>query len=143
MPGRSLPTGGTPVPDFVGAVAGDERTEPLPRGAIDEVASTYWLDFLFEFCWPDCHRDAHWRDSNNPGIGSGIWTAGRPFHVRHGFISNGEESLADGFDVVIGGVLYRSRPGIKLVCVVGQRAVLQQRLSGGSTVAVRSRRAVC
>ena len=40
-------------------------------------------------------------DPNNPQIGSGPWTAGRPFHVRHGFINSGDEPLGEGFDVVM------------------------------------------
>jgi hypothetical protein len=40
-------------------------------------------------------------DPDNPQLGSGGWTADRPFHVRHGFINNGEESLGEGFDVVV------------------------------------------
>ncbi len=34
-------------------------------------------------------------------LGSGIWTADRPFHVREGFISRQDEPLGQGFDVVL------------------------------------------
>ena len=40
-------------------------------------------------------------DPQNPKLGSGVWTAGRPFYVREGFINNGAEPLGDGFDVVL------------------------------------------
>lgn len=97
----ALPTGGTPLPDFAGAVAGDDGTGPLPLGTVDEPPANHRLDFLFEFCRPDCFRDAHFMDPEDPRVGSGIWTAGLPFHVRHGFINSEEEPLGEGFDVVL------------------------------------------
>jgi hypothetical protein len=97
----ALPTGGTPLPDIAGARPGDDGRGPLPLGTINDAPNPDRLDFLFEFCWPECFRDAHWMDPENPTMGSGVWTAGRPFHVREGFINNREEPLGDGFDVVL------------------------------------------
>ena len=82
-------------------------TGRCPWGRINDVPGVDRLDFLFEFCTPECSRDAHWMDPDNPSLGSGVWTAGRPFHVREGFINNREEPLGDGFDVV----LYVTRDG--------------------------------
>ena len=98
---RSLPTGGTPLPDVAGALAGDDGTGPLPLGTITDVPNLDRLDFLFELCSADCIRDAHWIDPSRPWLGSGVWTAGRPFHVREGFVNNGTEPLGEGFDVVL------------------------------------------
>ena len=98
------PTGGTPLPDFEGAVPGDDGSGPLLLGVVNDLPNEDRLDFLFEFCgWygPDCFRDAHFMDPDNPQLGSGGWTADRPFHIRHGFINNGEEPLGEGFDVVV------------------------------------------
>ena len=97
----ALPTGGTPLPDIAGARPGDDGRGPLPLGTIIDAPNPDRLDFLFEFCWPKCFRDAHWMDPQNSKLGSGVWTAGRPFHVREGFINNGAEPLGDGFDVVL------------------------------------------
>ena len=97
----ALPTGGSPLPDMAGALPGDDGTGPLPLGTINDAPNPDRLDFLFEFCWPECFRDAHWMDPENPTKGSGVWTAGRPFHVREGFINNRAVPLGDGFDVVL------------------------------------------
>jgi len=101
----AAPTRGTPVPDFEGAVAGDDGVGPLPLGAVNDLPGEDYLDFLFEECdWPGvegCFRDAHFMSSDYPPQGSGEWVAGRPFHVRHGFINNGNQPLGDGFNVVI------------------------------------------
>ena len=70
-------------------------------GSIDDVPNPDRLDFLFEFCAPDCNRDAHWMHPDDPELGSGIWTADRPFHVREGFINRRDEPLGEGFDVVL------------------------------------------
>jgi hypothetical protein len=102
--GRALPTGGTPLPDFAHALPGDAAAAPLPLGTIDDVPNADRLDFLFEL---DSYRDAHWIDPRSPTLGSGVWTAGRPFHVREGFINNREEPLGAGFGVV----LYVTRMG--------------------------------
>jgi hypothetical protein len=102
---RSAPTRSTPVPDFEGAVAGDDGVGPLPLGAVNELPGEDYLDFLFEECnWPGvegCFRDAQFMGSDNPSPGSEEWLAGRPFHVRHGFINNSDQPLGDGFDVVV------------------------------------------
>lgn len=94
-------TGGTPLPDVAGALPGDDGDGPLPLGTIDDVPNADRLDFLFELCQPECYRDAHWLDPNDPKLGSGVWTAGRPFHVREGFINDRAEPLGEGFDVVL------------------------------------------
>jgi len=95
---RTLPTGSTPLPDFAAALPGDDGDGPLPLGTIDDVPNADRLDFLFDL---GPFRDAHWLDPQDPNMGSGVWTAGRPFHVREGFINNGVEPLGDGFDVVL------------------------------------------
>jgi hypothetical protein len=94
----SLPTGATPLPDIEGALPGDDGTGPLPVGAITEAPNPDRLDFLFEL---GDYRDAHWLDPEDPTLGSGVWTAGRPFHVREGFIINSADPLGAGFDVVL------------------------------------------
>jgi hypothetical protein len=93
-----LPTGGTPLPDMAAALPGDGGMGPLPLGSIDVVPDDTRLDFLFQL---GCFRDAHWIDPQRPGMGSGVWTAGRPFHVREGFVNNGNAPLGEGFDVVL------------------------------------------
>jgi hypothetical protein len=97
----SAPTGGSPLPDVAGAVAGDDGSGPLPLGSVTTLPESVQLDFLFEFCWGPCFRDAHFMDPDNPGVGSGVFTSDTPFHVRHGFLNNSGEPLGDGFDVVI------------------------------------------
>jgi hypothetical protein len=94
-------TGGTPLPDFENAVAGDNGAGRLPLGVVAEPTFDDRLDFLFEFCQPDCFRDAHFMDPTNPDLGSGPWTAGRPFIVRHGFVNDTGEALGEDFDVVV------------------------------------------
>jgi len=91
----------TTAPDFAGVLPGDDGVGPLALGVVSELPGEDYLNFLFEFCQPECYRDAHFMDPNNPRVGSGPWTAGRPFHVRHGFINNGDEPLGEGFDVVM------------------------------------------
>ncbi len=97
--------GAEETPDFAGALPGDDEVGPLPLGSVNELPGEDYLNFLFEFCDPnnqsECFRDAHFMDPNNPQVGSGPWTAGRPFHVRHGFINHSDEPLGEGFDVVI------------------------------------------
>ena len=93
------PTSGTPLPDLAGALPGDDGGRPSSLGAVDTVPNADRLDFLFE--GSGCFRDAHWIDPGNPSLGSGPWVAGRPFHVREGFINNGVQPLGEGFDVVL------------------------------------------
>ncbi len=95
-----LPTGGSPLPDVAGALPGDDGAGPLPLGAIDFLPNGDRLDFLHEF-EGGCFRDAVWIDPLNPTMGSGVWTAGRPFHVREGFINNDPAPLGEGFAVVL------------------------------------------
>ncbi len=97
----SAATGGSPLPAFGAVVAGDDGSGPLPLGAVSGIPDSVRLDFLFEFCGGQCFRDGHFMDPDNPGVGSGPFTSGAPFHVRHGFVNNGEEPLGEGFDVVI------------------------------------------
>ena len=92
------PTAGTPLPDEAGARPGDAGDGPLPLGAVEDVPNPDRLDFLYTTA--ECFRDAHWMEPGT-GRGSGTWTAGRPFHVREGFINNGAEPLGAGFDVVL------------------------------------------
>jgi len=93
------PTAGTPFADVAGALQGDDDSRPLPLGTVDTVPNPDRLDFLIE--GPGCFRDAHFMDPANPGMGSGVWVAGRPFHVREGFINSGVQPLGEGFDVVL------------------------------------------
>lgn len=93
------PTSSTPLPDVAAAVPGDDGSGPAPLGTVDDVPNEDRLDFLFE--GPGCFRDAHFIDPVDPGRGSGPWVAGRPFHVREGFINNGVLPLEEGFDVVL------------------------------------------
>ncbi len=91
----------TNPPDFGAAIAGDDGSGPLPLGTVSELPGEDYLNFLFEFCQPQCYRDAHFMDPDNPDLGSGPWTAGRPFHVRHGFQAPAAGALGPGFDVVL------------------------------------------
>jgi hypothetical protein len=100
-PGSSLATGGTPTADIDGAVLADDGREPLPLGEIVTLPDNVRLDFLFEFCFDGCFRDAHFMDPNSPDLGSGVWEAGRPFHVRHGFVNEGDQPLGPGYDVAL------------------------------------------
>jgi len=99
--GPVAPTGGTQLPDVAHAVPADDGGPPLPLGTISDVPNPDRLDFLVELCMPGCFRDAHWIDPRNPSRGSGTWTAGRPFHVREGFVNDGAAPLGDGFDVIL------------------------------------------
>jgi len=100
--GESAPTGGTTFPDLAAAIPGDDGADPLPLGTVTELPDTVRLDFLFEFCGGgECFRDAHFMDPDNPGVGSGPFTAGEPFYIRHGFINEGAEPLGPGYDVSI------------------------------------------
>lgn len=106
--GRSMDASGaaatfsTPMPDFEGAVAGDDSDKRLPLGATTELTYEDRLDFLTESCLDEdfCIRDAgfyHGDQSLRPVLPRG----GQPFHVRHGFINEGREPLGDEFDVVL------------------------------------------
>ena len=99
--GSGAAAGFDPPPDFAAALPGDDGVGPLPLGAVNELPGEDYLYFLFDFCVPECYRDAHFMDPNNPRVGSGPWTVNRPFHVRHGFINDNDEPLGDGFDVVM------------------------------------------
>lgn len=99
--GMSRATGGTPQPDIEGAVLADDGVAPLPLGEVTTLPDSVRLDFLFEFCFDGCYRDAHFIDPEDVDMGSGVWEAGRPFHVRHGFVNEGEEPLRTGFDVAV------------------------------------------
>jgi hypothetical protein len=99
---RSDSTGGTPLPDVASAVAGDDGVGPLPLGAVTTLPASVRLDFLFELCWtPNCFRDAHFIDPSGSGLGSGSFEPNTPFYVREGFPVFGDESLGDGFGVVL------------------------------------------
>lgn len=99
--GRSVATHGTPLLDIESAVPADEGGPPLPLGTVNQLPNEDRLNFLFEHCGDGCWRDAHFMDPNNPALGSGPWPAGRPFHVRHGFVNDGNEPLGPGFDVAL------------------------------------------
>ena len=94
-------TGGTPVPIFEDAVLADDGLPPLPLGEVTSLPDNHRLDFLFEFCFDTCFRDAHFMAPEDPDFGSGPWPAGKPFHVRHGFVNDSAEPLGEGYDVVL------------------------------------------
>ena len=98
---RSVATSGTPLPDIANAVLADDGGPPLPLGAVNTLPNEDRLNFLFEFCFDGCWRDAHFMDPENPDVGSGPWPTDRPFHVRHGFVNEGSEPLGAGFDVAL------------------------------------------
>ena len=95
------PTAGTPLPDIEGALAGDDGAAPQWLGSSGDLPDSVQLDFLFDPCPGGCYRDAHFMDPNNPDVGSGPFTAGKPFHVRHGFINETGEPHGGGFSVVL------------------------------------------
>lgn len=97
-------TGGTPLPEFGGAVAGDDGAERLPLGVVTVPTYADRLDFLAEPCagfGDSCYRDAVFVNPDDPALVSSAWQAGRPFIVRHGFSNDSEEPLGDEFDVVL------------------------------------------
>ena len=57
------------------------------------------LDFLNTECYEFCHRDAVVINPDDELEGSGIWLAEEPFHVRHGFVNEGEQPLGEDFTV--------------------------------------------
>lgn len=93
------PTAGTPLPDVAGALPGDDGRGPLPLGTVNTAPNEDRLDFLVNGF--GCFRDANWIDPRNADMGSGGWTAGRPFHVREGFINNAAQPLGEGFNIVL------------------------------------------
>lgn len=99
--GVARSSGGSPAPDVLGSVPCDEGKPPLPLGTVSDVPEGIRLDFLFELCWEGCFRDAHFVDPDDPDMGSGRFTAGAPFHIRHGFPSISDDALGPGFDVVV------------------------------------------
>jgi hypothetical protein len=105
LPGQGYvaATGGTPLPDIVGATLGDSGEPPLPMGAVTELPGDIYLDFLYEFPCGEatCFRDAVFKDVNDPGLESGPFPSGTAFHVRHGFVNDSAEPLGDGFDVAL------------------------------------------
>lgn len=94
-------TAETPPPEFATAVSGDDGSAPLPLGSVTDPPDNVRLDFLFEFCFDTCFRDAHFLQPSNPSRGSGPYTSGVPFHVRHGFPNDGNASLGEGFGVTL------------------------------------------
>jgi hypothetical protein len=84
------------------AVAVDAGAQRLPLGDRTDLPDSYRLDFLntaVEF--DDCYRDAVMVDPNDEQSRDGVWWADTPFHVRHGFINEGQAPLGDGFEVVV------------------------------------------
>lgn len=85
---------GSPAPSDPELAAESEVPASLPDNT--------WLNFLAELCDSEfCFRDAHWMEASNLAVGTGSWTAYRPFHVREGFVTNGDAALGEGFDVVL------------------------------------------
>ena len=62
-------------------------------GAVNGLPGEDYLNFLHEECMTECLRDAELANDGNADAGSGPW-AGRPFHVRHGFINDTDEVLS-------------------------------------------------
>lgn len=101
-PSGAAPTGGTPLPDIVGAVSGDDGSGPVALGTIDVLPGDVYLDFLSELCGESsCFRDAAFKDVTDPSFVSGPYESGRAFNVRHGFVNDGPNALGEGFDVVL------------------------------------------
>jgi hypothetical protein len=101
-------------PDDEGILSGSPDT--LPLGTITSLPESERLDFLATTCGSDsCYRDAEmiretveYTDdgievdfAERPSAGIGAWTAGKPFHVFHGFVNEGDEPLAPGHEVVL------------------------------------------
>ena len=99
----AAPTGGTPLPDVVGAVLADDGVGPLPLGAVNELPDSSYLNFLSEVCFDadECFRDAVLTDQKSLDGEPVEWEADQPFHIRHGFVNNNEEPLGEGFDLVL------------------------------------------
>ncbi len=101
-PSGAAATGSTSFPDLDDAVAGDDGAERLPLGQVTAPAFADRLDFLHERCDDDfCYRDAVFVNPEDPSLVSAAWEADKPFHVRHGFVNESEESLGADFDVVL------------------------------------------
>lgn len=98
----AAPSGGSPLPEFDAAIAGDDEATLSPLGAVATLPDSVRLDFLFEFCWgKPCFRDGHFMAPGDHMLGSGPFTSDTPFHVRHGFVNEGDAPLGPGFDVVL------------------------------------------
>lgn len=83
-------------------IAVDADTRRLPLGERTDLPDNAWFDFLAGLCWGDtCYRDAHVVDPSNDQMGFGRWAADLPFHIRDGFVNQGEAPLGDGFEVVV------------------------------------------
>ncbi len=71
----------------------------LPIGARTALPDNPRLDFLNTECYEFCFRDAVVINPDNELEGSGTWLAEGPFHVRHGFVNEGEQPLSEDFTV--------------------------------------------
>jgi len=60
------------------------------------------LDFLAGLCDESgCFRDATVIDPDNNEMGSGVWVADTPFHIRQGFINDTGIPLSEDFNVIV------------------------------------------
>lgn len=96
-------------PETIGSSVPLEPGLDSESGVLAPLPDNTWLNFLFEGC-DGCPLDAHWMEPTNLpdwmeptnlSVGTGTWTAYRPFHVREGFVTKGDAALGEGFDVVL------------------------------------------
>lgn len=80
--------------------SGDDGLGPLTLGTKAELPGDHYLNFLSRDC-TECFLDARFFGEGLSEFGSGPWVSGRQFHVRHGFINTGPESLGSGYSVNI------------------------------------------
>jgi hypothetical protein len=79
---------------------------PIALPVVESPPDTGRLDFLQKFCVREatCNRDAQFVHPKLPLAGPGFWLAGRPFHIRHGFVNESVDPLVgatpgDGYDL--------------------------------------------
>jgi hypothetical protein len=89
----------TLVPSSEGDASLDTSMPRLAVGVRKAAPDNPRLDFLNTMCGESCYRDAV--VITPEGGRRGTWLADTPFHVRHGFVNEGEEPLGPSFEVVL------------------------------------------
>jgi hypothetical protein len=101
-PDGAAPTAETPLPDFDEVVLADSGNPPEVLTSVDELPNSDRLDFLQTDCGDgSCFRDARFVDADDRPYLAGEWTAGKPFHIRHGFPNDSGQPLGEGFDLAV------------------------------------------